>query len=207
MKEIGKEVAIGAGHGVVPFEEACGRGSYPGFNEEYCAELLRALDEFNVTSVHDYGCGNLECYRGRVDWETLPVSYTGFDAHAGCVEEVRSRYPRLDIRELPLGTFPEDKADAVIIKDVLIHWFDPRIKWFFREARRRYRVIIYCHSTSGFGYKAKHNRHAPHPDYKVEADTEWFFGNKSVPREILPRNIAYHKNLRCDAMKTFIVFA
>jgi hypothetical protein len=41
--EIGKQIAIGAGHRFEKFELACGRGSLPQFNKQYCESLRQAL--------------------------------------------------------------------------------------------------------------------------------------------------------------------
>ena len=48
INKIGYEIGIGSAHGVVPFEEACGRGSYPRFNQEYCEVLLSKIKELSI---------------------------------------------------------------------------------------------------------------------------------------------------------------
>ena len=93
--EIGKEIGIGAGFNWNKFEEACGPGSRPHHNKEYCKVLSVMIQDYEIKSVSDYGCGNLQTYKGNLDWKKLGVEYTGYDAHVGCVQELKKRFPAM----------------------------------------------------------------------------------------------------------------
>lgn len=205
-KRIGYEVGIGAGHGVNKFERACGPGSYPRNNKKYINELRNTLKNHNIKSVSDFGCGNMETYKSRFDWSESGIDYKGYDVHIGCIEECKKRYRKLKFDTLELMELPPPDQ-CLIIKDVLIHWFDHHIEEFFSKVFDKFEYVIYMHSTTNQGYYHKDERHAPHKKYKVEIDNEYFYGCKWVPSELIPEDkIVFKKNIKCDNMKTFILF-
>ena len=207
--EIGKQVAIGAGFNWNKFEEACGTGSRPHNNIAYCKVLSAMIQDYEIKSVSDYGCGNLQTYRGNLDWQKLGVDYTGYDAHVGCVQELKKRYPQYKFNTIELQTLPPED-EAIIIKDVLIHWFDSDIIWFFEEAVKRFKYIIYMHDTTDQGYPNRVKRTGsyrdPDPKIREKVWDEHFFGYKSVPVELIPQDrILVKTNVKGDSMKTFMV--
>lgn len=207
--EIGKDIAIGAGHRWNKFELACGRGSYPKFNKMYCRLLEHMLKKYDIKSVVDYGCGNLETYKDNLNWQELGIEYSGYDAHEGCVAELKKRYPQYTFGVVELQTLPP-AADAIIVKDLLIHWFDHDITWFFEEAVKKYKYIISMHDTTEQGYPSKNVRVGSYrdPDENISSKLwdEHFYGNKSVPFELVPQDRIVHKeNVRGDSMKTFMI--
>ena len=207
--EIGKQIAIGAGHRFEKFELACGRGSLPQFNKQYCESLRQAIDSYGIKSVVDYGCGNLETYKKNLDWSQIQVEFSGYDAHEGCVAELKKRYPQYKFDTIELQTLPP-AADAIIVKDLLIHWFDHDIIWFFEEAVKRFKYIIYMHDTTDQGYPSKDNRTGsyrdPNKSISGKVWEEHFYGNKSVPFELIPEErILFKENIQGDSMKTFMV--
>lgn len=207
--EIGKEIGIGAGFRGNSFEEACGPGSRPSNNKAYCNVLQDMIKDYEIKSVVDYGCGNLQTYKGNLDWKKLGVDYTGYDAHVGCVKQLKERYPQYKFDTIELQTLPPAN-EAIIIKDVLIHWFDPDIEWFFEEAVKRFKYIIYMHDTTEQGYNNRTKRHSsyrdPDPNIRQKLWDEHFFGYKSVPFELVPQDrILTKTNIKGDSMKTFMV--
>lgn len=205
-KRIGYEVGIGAGHGVNTFERACGPGSYPHVNKEYINKLKKILEEHSITSVSDFGCGNMESYKRLMDWSKTDIDYKGYDVHVGCIEECRKRYPNLKFDTVELMELPPPDQ-CLIIKDVLIHWFDNHIQEFFDKVFNDFEYVIYMHSTTDQGYQGKDHRHAPHRKYGVEQDNTYFYGCKHVPYQLIPEDKIMHKeNIMGDSMKTFILF-
>lgn len=208
-KELGYDIAIGAGHDVLPFEKACGRGSFPMYNKEYTKTLLDTLHGLSdVKTIADYGCGNLESYKGHIDWTKEPYEYIGYDAHRNLIKDLRKRYPELTFKEVELNTLPEP-ADVLIIKDVLIHWFDDEIKDFFDKVFDSFKYVIYMHDTSEQSYTPRRNKRCP-PDggYGVkELMDKNLYGYRHVPYELLPADkILFKKDMMADSMKTFILF-
>ena len=176
-KRIGYEVGIGAGHGVNKFELACGPGSYPQHNRAYSKLLLETLNKYMISSVSDYGCGNMECYKGSLNWKETYIDYKGYDVHIGCVEECQKRYPELKFGTVELMELPPSDQ-CLIIKDVLIHWFDEHIENFFNNVFDSFEYVIYMHSTTDEGYGDKDHRHAPHEKYGMKMDDKYFYGCK-----------------------------
>lgn len=213
-KRLGYELGIGSAHGAMEFEKACGGGSYPANTKEYCEVLMEQLAEFNIKSVVDFGCGNLETYNGYVNWENEDVDYMGYEINVFCLQELNVRYPNLTFKPATLGEVPKEKADAIIIKDVLIHWFDKDIIHFFNEALSHYKYVIYSHETTGQGYKQKHanRRHGAFwqgygEEYKGKMFDEHLYGFRYVPTELLPTSkIVFSKNIQSNSEKTFIIF-
>jgi hypothetical protein len=209
INKIGYEIGIGSAHGVVPFEEACGRGSYPRFNQEYCEVLLSKIKELSIEKIVDYGCGNLECYKGHIDWSKQETKYVGYDVNRICVDNLKKLYPEMTFRNAVLDEIPkEPEGQAIIVKDLLIHWFDHDIKKFFNEVFDHYRYVFYMNFTDNQGYKSKKNRHAPHHGYgNVGLQYQHLYGCQSVNPKLLPtKNIIHKQNIVQDAPKTFIIF-
>jgi hypothetical protein len=212
-KRIGYELAIGAMYGVMEFEKASGSGSYSLNTREYCSKLLQKLKELNVKKVVDFGCGNHETYKGHIDWSQESIEYVGYDVNIHCIEELNKRYPALDFKTVDLDVVPvESGADAIIIKDVMIHWFDHTIKNWFEQAFENYRYVIYMHETKDQGYTQKHGdrRHGPAKAYGAEYNktfNDHLYGYRSVPPKLLPHTLIIHKeNMMLNAYKTFIIF-
>ena len=206
---IGKQVAIGAGFNWNKFEKACGKGSYPQYNKKYCNVLKAAVEKHQVNSIVDYGCGNLQTYKGNLDWEKLGIKYSGYDAHEGCVAELKNRYPQYNFDVIELKTLPPS-SDAIVIKDVLIHWFNEDIIWFFEEAVKKFKYIFYMHDTTQQRYLNREKRTGSYldPDKEIREKVwdEHFYGYKSVPFELIPQErILSKENIQGDSMKTFMV--
>jgi len=218
--KVGYESGIGAWYDKLKFEEACGVGSYPINNGEYCQQLIQTLDHLDVRKIIDYGCGNLQTYDGNIDWLKTKYEYVGYDAHIGCINTLKEKYPKLRFHWLKLKTMPE-QSDVLVIKDVLIHWFDEDIRWFFNNVFEEHEYVIYMHSTTNQGYQTRIPKREVYmidnPEHRFgirkqlpEGAKYWeegCFGYKCVPSELLPENkIVFKKNIMGDSMKTFILF-
>ena len=214
FNKLGYEVGIGSMYGAMDIKKASGSGSYPQNNIEYCKLLKETISELGIKKVIDFGCGNLETYTNNINWENEETEYLGYEINKYCLEYLYETYPQMTFKQAHLKTMPTDKADAIIIKDVFIHWFDEDIKWFIQEAMKQYRYIITSNETTDQGYESKHGsrRHAPGP-WKVYGD-QWkdniqnkhLYGFKVLPYNILPANkIIKSQNWTSNNIKTFIV--
>lgn len=219
----GYESGIGAWYDKLSFTEACGRGSYPNKNVEYCRQLMKTLDGLEVSKVVDLGCGNMESYKGHINWEETKYEYVGYEANLIALSQLKKRYENLRFVQSKLGEIPE-VGDVLIIKDVLIHWYDEAITNFFNDVFENFRYVIYMHSTTEQGYPNRVKREMyniknpadrvghklneiPPEGYRYWPKPNGCFGYKCVPYELLPENkIAFKTNIMGDSMKTFILF-
>lgn len=107
-----------------------GKGSGTGSDPNYCSKYLQRLREFieekQITSVLDLGCGDRQLY---VDFDWGGVEYLGVDV-------VESVSPDLvwDFQNDVKGLFVSPWSwDLVLIKDVLMHWTNEEIKEFMNS--------------------------------------------------------------------------
>lgn len=168
---------IGSDFPLRDFKKACGPGSYPQYNDLYCKQLILTLEELNPKKVVDYGCGNLETYKGHINWTKLPYTYIGYELDPVGVRKVRHLYPELTFQEAKLKELPEP-SDVLIIKDVLIHWFDEDIRWFFENVFDTHTHVIYMHSTTDQGYDPISHKRTKYDEH--------YYGQKSVPQALIP---------------------
>ena len=221
----GYESGIGAWYDKLAFELACGKGSYPSNNAAYCKALIKHLQLLNVNKVVDLGCGNLQSYKGNIDWSTTGIQYVGYEANHIALKELEKVYPEMRFEQAVLGNIPEP-ADAIIVKDVLIHWYDEAITTFFDQVFENFRYVIYMHSTTNRGYPTRSKREmynkldpsdrigykpdsgqVPPEGYTFWPKPNGCYGYKCVPEELLPSDKVIHQeNIMGDSMKTFMVF-
>lgn len=212
--KLGYEVGIGAMYGAMDMKDASGSGSFPQNNIEYCKLLKDTISELNIKKVIDFGCGNLETYKNNINWEKEDTEYVGYEINKYCLEYLYETYPNMTFKQAHLKSLPDEDADAIIIKDVFIHWFDEDIKWFLEEASKKYRYIITSNETTEQGYNSKHGnkRHGPGPwkvygwQWKDNVQKEHLYGFKVLPFNLLPKNkIIKTENWMSNNWKTFIV--
>jgi len=130
------------------FESGSGRGSLPQNNAEYCAVLLSLLRTLPVREVIDYGCGNLETYRGHIEWHKTPYQYVGIDCSPSLIPQLQARYPLLSFHHVPaFEDAPVIHGDVIIVKDVFIHWYDHQIAWFADTILPRFKYGIFTHEN------------------------------------------------------------
>ena len=221
--KIGYEQGIGAWYDLLPFEQACGSGSFPGNNVKYTLELKQLLIKNNIKKVVDYGCGNLETYKGNINFNDLNIEYVGYEANKICLRLLKLRYEHFKFLPAKLNEMPTEDADGIIIKDVLIHWFFKDVKWFFANVFERYENVFYYHSTTEQGYsdtrnkreafeiKNPKNRIGVHKGDELPKGFSYhdkgLYGYRSVPFNLLPKDkIVFNKNIMNDSMKKLIHF-
>lgn len=99
-----------------------GPGSKPENTVEYRELLQRFMDEREIKSVIDIGCGDWQ-FSKLIDWKD--VNYTGIDCVKSVVEKNQKDYTKPNVKFLQLDILKDKlelKADMIILKDVLQHW-------------------------------------------------------------------------------------
>ena len=133
-----------------------GKGSSVQTNVPYIMFLRKFLQERNIKSVADVGCGDWRCsaeiYKG------LDCFYIGYDIyeplihkHTETYKNPNWRFKTLNCCSSPDKIFP---SDLLILKDVLQHWTDRQVKEFMdyvtTSNRFKYILITNCCSPKMF---------------------------------------------------------
>ena len=95
-----------------------GPGSYPKNAEIYLKFLKLFIDQNNITSVVDYGCGDLGLYN-NFSWTN--IDYLGIDVSSEAIRLAKLLYKQ-KVKLLCQDTFDLPSADLLIVKDVFGHW-------------------------------------------------------------------------------------
>jgi len=92
----------------------------------YIDLLMKHIEETGSKSICDLGCGDWE-FSKTIDWQGL--HYTGIDCVKSVIEDNIKNYEKDNIKFLhgDAGQIPVG-YDLVILKDVIQHWTDDKIK-------------------------------------------------------------------------------
>jgi hypothetical protein len=136
------------------YQGSSGGGSSIEYNETtYVPFLKKFIVDKGIQTVVDVGCGDFQC--GKLIYDDLDVTYTGYDAYSKVVEYNASRFPspkysfhHLDVygnkERLPSG-------DLCILKDVLQHWPLENIYMFLDYVvQGKFKYILICNCSNQF---------------------------------------------------------
>jgi len=102
-----------------------GGGSSIEYNKDtYIPFLKKYIQDNNIKTVVDLGCGDFRC--GKIIYDTLEIIYTGYDTYNKVIHANSKEYipPKYTFIHLDFFT-NKDKlinSDMCILKDVLQHW-------------------------------------------------------------------------------------
>lgn len=131
------------------YNGSSGNGSEIGYNQDtYVPFLKNFIKEHNITTVADLGCGDFKC--GKLIYDDLNVSYTGYDAYKKIVD-FNSRthpFPKYNFKHLDISGNKEEivSADLCILKDVLQHWSTESIYILmdYLTSSKKFKYILLC---------------------------------------------------------------
>lgn len=152
----------------VDFERGSGDGSLQMYGSNYCNLLISTLEKISSNRIVDYGCGNLETYRGYIDWKKTNHHYVGVDCSEIVIDKLLSKYPELEFHHI--NAFCDSEflyGDVIIVKDVFIHWYDNQIEWFKKVILPKFSYGIFTHSDDLTNYDNGSNKWRPihHENY------------------------------------------
>jgi|TARA_R110002110_G_C13466223_1_gene719173 hypothetical protein len=102
-------------------ESVCGGGSKKNVNQDFLKYLQKIMNEYNIKSIVDVGCGDLNYISAFLE-DNPKIKYTGVDISKPLLEQNKSEFPHLDFQHHNIcETFPTQKFDLCIIKEVFIH--------------------------------------------------------------------------------------
>ena len=102
----------------------------------------------NIKSIVDLGCGDFRC--GKLIYDELDVSYTGYDTYKKVVDYNVANHPPTKYSFVHLDFFNKREnivgGDLCILKDVLQHWTIEEIYTFldYLVESKRFKYILIC---------------------------------------------------------------
>jgi len=131
------------------YNGSSGPGSSIDLNKDsYVPFLKKFIIENNIKSVVDLGCGDFRC--GKLIYDDLNVSYTGYDAYKKVVDYNSKTHelPKYFFMHLDFCNNKERivNGDLCILKDVIQHWSLNSINTFldYLISNKKFKYILVC---------------------------------------------------------------
>ena len=135
------------------YNGSSGQGSNIEYNSHtYVPFLKRFIQEKNIQTVVDLGCGDFKC--GPSIYDDLEITYTGYDVYSKIIDfHNTASYAHNKKYTFIHSDFYNEKeslipADLCILKDVLQHWSLEHIYTFLdsivEQRKYKYILIINC---------------------------------------------------------------
>lgn len=118
-----------------------GSGSSPQNTILYRKFLQNYITENKIKSVIDIGCGDWQ-FSKLIDWQG--IEYLGLDVVDSVIENNKENYQTNTIKFecVDIQNFKLPQADLIIIKDVLQHWPNKKIKTFLPKLATYKHILI-----------------------------------------------------------------
>lgn len=133
------------------YKGSSGDGSDIDYNKyTYVPFLKNFIQEKNIESIVDLGCGDFRC--GPLIFDDLNISYTGYDAYNKVIEHNSLAHSKNKYKFIHLD-FCNKKEDIVsgdlcILKDVIQHWslkdIYPFLDYLTETKKFKYILITNC---------------------------------------------------------------
>mgnify|MGYP001182788549 FL=1 len=102
-------------------ETVCGIGSMKSMNVEFLDYLKDIVEEYDVKSIIDIGCGDLNYIKSFLD-DNPHLEYMGVDISKPLIEENKRKFPHLNFEHHNIcESLPHQEFDLCLIKEVFIH--------------------------------------------------------------------------------------
>lgn len=131
------------------YRGSSGGGSEIEFNKDtYVPFLKNFIVSRNIKSVVDLGCGDFRC--GPLIYDTLDITYTGYDTYKRMIEYNSSQHslPKYRFEYLDFYTNKESivPGELCILKDVMQHWKMDEIYTFldYIVEHKIFKYILIC---------------------------------------------------------------
>ncbi len=124
-----------------------GNGSDIDYNKDtYVPFLKKFIQQLDIQSVTDLGCGNFKC--GPSIYDGLSIRYVGYDTYEKVIKSHQARYPNYSFIHSDFYTEREHllPSDLCILKDVIQHWKMEEIYSFldYLVESKKYKYILIC---------------------------------------------------------------
>lgn len=123
-----------------------GTGSMVAFSKDYMLFLQKFIDEKNIRSVVDVGCGDWE-FSQHIDWKG--ATYKGFDVVPTVINKNNTKFSKPAITFECVDVINSDlpKADLMICKDVFQHLTNADISLIIKQLSK-YKYCLITNDTS-----------------------------------------------------------
>jgi hypothetical protein len=139
----------------VSYKGSSGSGSSLSYNKKiYIPFLKQFIQDNNIKSVVDLGCGDFRC--GTSIYDDLQIQYFGYDVYKTLIDSHTQTFtdPKYTFIHLDFFSNKEQiqSADLCILKDVLQHWSLTKIHlfldWIQEKKQFKYVLLISgCNQT------------------------------------------------------------
>lgn len=131
------------------YKGSSGEGSGINYNKNYYVPFLRKfIINKNIKNIADLGCGDFRC--GKLIYDDLNISYTGYDAYNKIIDYNSSQYPlpKYSFTHLDFCNNKENivNGELCILKDVIQHWSLENIYTFldYLVDNKKFKYIFIC---------------------------------------------------------------
>ena len=144
------ETNIWGNNGNKHYSGSSGNGSSISYNEKYIKILKKIINDYNISTIVDLGCGDFRI--GRLLYDDIDIIYTGYDTYKKVIDYNITQYPapKYTFKHLDIYTYKENiiEGDMCILKDVIQHWTEEEIYIFLdylTESKKfKYILLINC---------------------------------------------------------------
>lgn len=143
------ECNIWGNNNATDYSGSSGEGSSIEYNKHTYVPFLRQfITDNTIKTVVDLGCGDFRC--GKLIYDDLDVSYTGYDAYKKVVDHNSTQHslPKYSFLHLDFCNNKESivNGDMCILKDVIQHWSLDNIYIFldYLIEHKKFKYILLC---------------------------------------------------------------
>jgi len=132
------------------YSGSSGPGSSVEYNKKYIEIVKKVIKDYNINNIVDLGCGDFII--GRLLYDDINVSYTGYDVYKKIIDYHITQYPepKYTFKHLDFYTNKESiiEGDMCILKDVIQHWSTEEIYVFMdyliESKKFKYILLVNC---------------------------------------------------------------
>jgi hypothetical protein len=143
------ENKVWGNNGFAEYNGSSGGGSEISYNiDTYVPFIKKFITDNNINSVTDLGSGDFKC--GKLIYDDLDVTYTGYDTYKKVIDYNSSQYSLLKYSFIHLD-FCNNKESIIngelcILKDVIQHWSLKNIYNFldYLVETKKFKYILIC---------------------------------------------------------------
>lgn len=151
------------------FESRSGAGSIFKNTRNISSELPKIIDQYNITSMLDAGCGDWNWMRHL----NLNCSYVGAEIVEPLIKFLDRKYSSKDVKFIHSDIIIDkmDYYDLVMARDVLVHLPDIGIMKFLENyltSKSKYLMVSHCSVGKQFDIEAGNLRYINWDKYNVE---------------------------------------